>query len=280
MNFSLSKDWGNSLILRYSPDQIIKIGNLSLIKDNNIYKCQNFFDFDISKSEYNELLNLLNGKNKIRFSYINDSVINKIILLSEENEMNIEYIDKWDAPILHLNTSPQEYFSNSKHSQIKRNYKKYKNEYNNYIYLNSTTTDILSLWNHVLNIDYNSWKKAENSDMKSLDREDLQYLSYMLKNPNDINLVVVCDLNEKPLAYSLMFKNSDGYWYAVKWGASYEGRKLYSGFYALFYHIEFLYKLQSTHLNLDFWGRRNETYDKLKNNSLSRNHIYLTKEKV
>lgn len=276
MNFSISEDWNNSLILRYSPDKIIKIGKITLIKKNNLYICQNFFDFDINDFEFKKIMELINDNCQIRFSYLNDSMIKKLKDLDNNKICKIDYIDSWDAPILLLEDLPYNYFLKSNHSQIKRNYSYYKKNNNKYIFHNSCDEDILNLWNLVLNIDFNSWKKDENSDMKSLDREDLQYLSYMLKNPEKISLIVVCDLYERPLSYSLMFKGDNDYWYAVKWGASNEGRKLYVGFYALFNHIEYLYEL-SGYLNLDFWGRRNNTYDKLKNKSLKRNHIILCK---
>ena len=279
MNFSISEDWNNSLILRYSPDKIVKIGKLLLAKSNNIYKCQNFFDFDINDFEFKELMKLINKNYKIRFSYLNDSMIKKIIELDKDNCCQISYIDSWEAPILLLNDLPYNYFSKSQHSQIRRNYKEYKNNCHKYIFHNSCSKDILPLWNLVLNIDFNSWKKDENSDMKSLDREDLQYLPYMLKNKEKVSLVVVCDFQEQPMAYSLMFKGKDDYWYAVKWGASNIGRKSYIGFYALFNHIEYLYELNGN-LKLDFWGRRNLTYDKLKNKSLIRNHILLCKGEI
>ena len=68
------------------------------------------------------------------------------------------------------------------------------------------------LWNYVLQIDYNSWKKDEHSDMKSLDREDLQYLPFFLIDKEHSNLIVVCDEKNNPLAYSLMFRSGDC-WY-------------------------------------------------------------------
>ena len=115
--------------------------------------------------------------------------------------------------------------------------------------------------------------------MKSLDREDLQYLLFLIKNNEESSLVVIYE-NDIPLAYSLMFKNeSNNYWYAVKWGASFEGRKVYAGIYCLFSHLQFLYKKENQ-LNIDFWGRRNATYDLLKNTSIIREHLEISKGKV
>ena len=112
--------------------------------------------------------------------------------------------------------------------------------------------------------------------MKSLNREDLQYFPFLLLDKENSNLVVIYDKKDTPLAYSLMFKNND-MWYAVKWGASFQGRKEYAGFYALFNHLEYIYSKDKT-IRLDFWGRRNKTYDSLKNDSVNRNHIKIYKE--
>lgn len=273
MNFSTSDVWNKSLILRYPKDQIIKIGNLLFYKQENIYKCQHFFDFEISDNEILQIQELIDKGYKIKFNYMNDTMIKKFKNL---NNCNIEFIDSWDAPILILDETPKNYFLKNDHSQIKRNYSNYVKYKENFKFYNSSNEDILKLWNYVLTIDFNSWKKEEKSDMKSLDREDLQYLPFLLTNKNDSNLVVICNLNDQPLAYSLMFKGSDKYWYAVKWGASNIGRKQYVGFYALFNHIEYLYNINKN-LKLDFWGRRSSTYDKIKNNIVKRSHIVLFK---
>ena len=66
-------------------------------------------------------------------------------------------------------------------------------------------------------------------------------------------------------------------WYAVKWGASYLGRKKYAGFMVLFNHLEYIDSFEDQ-INVDFWGRRNKTYDSLKNNSINRKHIIIYKK--
>lgn len=281
MNFSTSRIWNESVILRYSFDKIKKIGNLYFYDDQNILKCQHFFNFEISPNELEELKNQLNNGKILKFNYLNDStLLEKLELWIKENGFKCKIIDEWEAPILRLsgNKNIEEYFSSSNHSQICRNYKLYCKNQKNYKFYNSSNIDPLTLWNYVLEIDYNSWKKVEKSDMKSLNREDLQYLPFLLMNKENSNLVVICDLEDKPLAYSLMFK-SDNYWYAVKWGASNDGRKKYAGFYCLFYHLKYLYSL-NPNLNVDFWGRRNSTYDKLRNDFIKRKHILISKKEV
>ena len=75
----------------------------------------------------------------------------------------------------------------------------------------------MKLWDYVLKIDLDSWKKDEKSDMKSLNREDLQYLPFLLLKRDKSNLVVICDNDDNPLEYSLMFKDENNCWYAVKY---------------------------------------------------------------
>ena len=161
----------------------------------------------------------------------------------------------------------------NKNSQVRKNYKKYKKS--NINIETSNNDNILKLWTDVLYIDKNSWKNEEKSDMKSLDREDLQYIFYMLNNKDKISLNVSYN-NKIPTSYSLMFKENNNKWYAVKWGASFLGREKYHGIYCLYDHLIKLSDKQE--INIDFWGRRSESYDYLKNNSLKRYHIILKKE--
>ena len=278
MNFSNSEIWNNSIFIRYPIDKIRKIGNVYFYEEDNILICQNFFEPNIKNNELYKLKDYILESKKIRFNYINDSnTLKRIKKMATDNSFNYEIIDSWEAPRLVLKKNISSYFENNCGSQIKRNYKRYLKNQNNYKYYNSKYDDVLKLWNYVLRIDFNSWKKEENSDMKSLNREDLQYLPFLLLEKENSSLIVICDLDDNPLAYSLMFKGDNNYWYAVKWGASYLGRKKYAGFFCLFNHLEHLYS-KKKQLNIDFWGRRNKTYDSLKNKSVIRNHILICKK--
>ena len=84
-------------------------------------------------------------------------------------------------------------------------------------------------------------------------------------------------LIKEELACVHYFKDENDCWYAVKWGASYIGRKKYAGFMALFNHLEYIASLENQ-INIDFWGRRNKTYDSLKNNFINRKHIIIYKK--
>ncbi len=278
MNFSSSDIWNNSLFIRYPIDKIKKIENLYFYDDNNTLMCQTFFNPSVGDNVLNELKsNIINSKT-IRFNYINNGPsLCKIKEMAEKNNFVYEVIDSWDAPILDLNESLVNYIKNKCGLQMKRNYKIYLKNKLNYKFYNSAMDNSLDLWKYVLDIDSNSWKKRESSDMKSLNREDLQYLPFLLIEKEKSNLIVVCDLDDQPLAYSLMFKGEDDYWYAVKWGASYQGRKNQAGFSCLFYHLEYLYSL-TDRLNIDFWGRRSRTYNYLKNGSIIRSHVAIYKK--
>lgn len=276
MNFSLSNEWNNSLILRYPCNKLHKIDNLWFYECNNILKCQHFFYFFISNSVFNKLKIELNNLKKIQFNYIDERLYEEIKVWCNKNNYQLEIMDSWDAPRLELDFDIREYLKNNIHSQIKKNYGNYLKSKLLYKYCNSNDNYILKLWNDVLRIDFDSWKKDEESDMKSLDREDLQYLPYLLTNKDLSSLIVLYNLDGIPLAYSLMFKGEGEYWYAVKWGASNLGRKNYLGFNVLFNHLEYLDELDGK-IKFDFWGRRNVTYDRLKNNSVKRYHIIIKK---
>ena len=277
-NFTFSKEWIDAFILRYSPNEIINFDNIYFHKKDHILKCQHFFNFTLSKKTLKSISEEINKENIIKFNYIDDlALLEQLSIYFDQNDFKINVIDSWDAPRLILNSSIKNYLRYNKNYQIRRNYKKYIEKKTQFIYRKSDDSNILDLWNDVLFIDFNSWKKQENSDMKSLEREDLQYLLFLMKKPQNINLNVIY-YNETPLAYSLMFKNqSDNFWYSVKWGASYEGRKYYAGIFCLFNHLENLY-LKEKKLYIDFWGRRNNTYDLLKNDSIVRKHIEISKK--
>lgn len=275
--FSNSDIWNNSLILRYSFDKIKKIGNLYFFDDNDTLLCQNFFDQIIENNELYELKNEILKNKKIKFKYFNNSItLNKLKKFAQDCNFSYKVIDSWDAPRLILKDNINDYLNNKCGTQIKRNYQNYLKNKKYFKFYNSFNTDSLKLWNYVLEIDFDSWKKKEHSDMKSLNREDLQYLPFLLLNKENSSLLVVCDINDCPLAYSLMFKDNK-YWYAVKWGASTLGRKKYAGFMCLFCHLEYLSSKEQI-LYLDFWGRKNQTYDLLKNDSVVRNHIVISKK--
>lgn len=272
-NFTLTTDWNNSAYLRYDFDKLYRVNDKLFALSDNILKSLNYFEIDINEEDLKQLSCLIDNGNQIKFSYLDDGTsFNLLKKWAKEKKYKFEIVDEWQAPLLYNNCDIEKYLQNNKHSQIRRNYKSYKQNINQYIILNSDEYDILELWKYVLNIDFNSWKYREKSDMKSLSREDLQYYPYMEKNKKNVSLLVLLKDN-MPYSYSLMFKTKEK-WYQVKWGTSDFGRDEYTGFYCLFNHLEYLYDKEPNYV-LDFWGRRNETYDKLKNNFIIRRHILI-----
>lgn len=271
-NFTFSDNWINSIYYRYDINKIEKNDILYFYNYNGLLKCQNYFDYNIN----NNILNGLLKYSDIKFSYFdNEKALKKLEEWCINNNYKLKIEDKWEAPILKLNTSLENYIKDSNSKQLKRNYNLYKNKVNRFEIKRSNNLNIVELWKDVLLIDNNSWKKRALSDMKSLDREDLQYFPYMINNQDNISLFVLYE-DGIPLSYSLMFKSKNE-WYQAKWGSSDEGRKKYCGFIVLFNHIEYIYDL-SPNIIFDFWGRRNETYDRLKNGFKRRYHILLSKE--
>ena len=104
-------------------------------------------------------------------------------------------------------------------------------------------------------MDQKSWKAREKSDMFNLDNEQIIYLS-MLKY---CDIVVAYKCNT-PIGYSLLIQYNNKY-YAAKWGATDDGRKLNAGIICLLTQIK---KISSNKdLYLDLWGRRNKIYDRM-----------------
>lgn len=277
-NFTLSSDWIDSLYIRYDISNIINVNNhFYLYKNNDMLKCQTFFDFTVNDCDLKVLSKYILDGCKIRFSYINEGTLSKKLKeWAAENGYNYSIIDYWKNPKLQCN-NVSDYLMNNKSTQVRKNYKKYLDAINDYTIKNSSNDDIISMWKDVLKIDYNSWKGKNNCDMKSLDREDLQYIFFLLNNPTNSSLFVLYK-GKIPAAYSLMFRERENTeWYAVKWGASDYGRSKYLGIYCLFNHLLYLNK-HNKKIKIDFWGRRSQTYDSLKSLDNPRMHIEIWKE--
>lgn len=279
-NFTLSDNWIEGILKRYDNKNIINMYEIYFWKDEKLLKCQHFFDFDISNDTLEIMAEYIEKGIKIRFSYLdNDKLYTKLKKWCNEKKYTFNIVDEWNAPRLELlkdSDNITEYLNKNKSSQIRRNFKDYLKNRKDYRIVSSNNKNILDLWNDVLYIDCNSWKGKKHCDMQSLNREDLQYIFYLINNFENASLNVLYK-DDLPLAYSLMFRaNENSMWYAVKWGASDEGRKTKTGFYCLFNHLEMIYH-EKNELILDFWGRRSQTYDYLKNNEILRSHIEIGK---
>ena len=273
-NFTMSEIWIQSSYVRYNIDEIFKIGNLTFKKNENQLISQHFFDIPLDCETISKMKRYIQEGFVFKFNYVSKSVYEKL-----KDNFTVNILDKWDAPKLYTNNIDK-YLSNSVHQQVKRNYKKYLQERDryNFQFSNNQNCDSLNLWQDVLYIDKKSWKGEQKCDMKSLDREDLQYIFYLLQNKANSSLLVCYD-NNIPVSYSLMFRaNEKSRWYAVKWGASFVGRKKYLGIFALFEHLRFINKIDNI-IDIDFWGRRSQTYDYLKNSEEERFHLIVSGDK-
>lgn len=288
MNFTYNDFWSLGVWLRYDCNNILQFPKekTSLIKLNDSdFIFTSYFDVCLSSYFLTKLNDLINSNKKISFSYINidTSDFTEFEIFLKENNIDIIYDDIWEAPIIQIskNYSFQEFFlSRKRRLQItmKKIKKIVKNNNLSFDIKFSDSSNIFLLWKDMLYIDNNCWKKFEKSDMKSLEREDLQYLTFALMKSDSVSLSI-CYCNETPVAFSFMFycEESDN-WYAVKWGTSDLGRLYYSGIYLLINHIEFLFnkfKSDNKNLNIDLWGRRSEIYNQISTGTRTRANFTL-----
>lgn len=269
-NFTTSKIWKQSNKIRYDISNIVTLDNVDfLIRENEIL-CLQFFSINFSENLLRLIKSsIVNGK-KVVFKYI-DLTKDQIDFLKNwcnENKLQLIKNDQWKAPILSVN-EPLNVYIKSKCELLKRDYIKYVNDdVLEYKMFNGN----LDLWTSVLSIDKKSWKGKDKCDMKSLDREDLQYVFYLMSEPSKSSLMVGYK-DKEPLAYSLWFKAHNDTWFAVKWGASDNGRIYNAGIKVLFNHMNYILNGQNNNLKLDFWGRRSQFYDMLKNGEVDRYHF-------
>jgi len=194
--------------------------------------------------------------------------------------------DKWAAPQLIIpSTQILDDYLQSRCTRLKRTLKRARNYISNYaiafqeIQTGSPVEEIMNTWVEILHMDEESWKGQQESDMRSLEREDLQYLPFLMDSSSNCSLVVAKCHGKTPIAWSLMIRtNPGGAWYSVKWGASDCGRKTVAGISCLFEHISILYSrhigsLSQHDFAVDFWGRRSGIYDQFANHKSKRAHI-------
>lgn len=269
-NFTTSKIWKQSNKIRYDISNIVTLDNVDfLIRENQIL-CLQFFSINFSENLLKLIKSSIVNDKKVVFKYIDLSKDQLEFLKTWCNENKLQLIinDQWKAPTLSINESLSVYIK-SKCELLKRDYVKYVNDDTlEYKIFNGN----LDLWTSVLSIDKKSWKGKDKCDMKSLDREDLQYVFYLISEPSKSSLMVAFK-DKDPLAYSLWFKADNDTWFAVKWGASDNGRIYNAGIKVLFNHMNHILNDQNNNLKLDFWGRRSQFYDMLKNGEVDRYHF-------
>jgi len=275
-NFTASDIWKQSNKIRFDVKNVVTLNNVDfLIKENEI-QCLQFFDVDFSDNLLKLLKSSIVNDKKIIFKYINlsNQQLAKLKLWCEQNNLQFIINDEWDNPTLKLTEKNLNAYISTKSYALKRDYSKYLSD--KLIEYKVFNNNNLKLWTDVLAIDKNSWKGDTLCDMKSLAREDLQYIFYLL-NLKENSSLMVSYVEGVPMSYSLWFKGDDDLWYAAKWGASTEGRKYEAGIKVLFNHLNFMLKQQNG-LNIDFWARRSRFYDMLKNGEFKRYHFEIRKK--
>lgn len=277
--------------IRFGSCNIQKWGKFPFVVINeNGSKIANalfYFDFGKIPSMKSRVLKLEEaGYSAIRFRYINQNseALKHLEQFASEATWSLYKTAEWDAPLLSLppNNMWREYLYRQE-KRFKRTLKKIDKILQSQSMTfkeNKNLLDTLELWLETINIDANSWKSAEKSDMMSLYREDLQYIFPLLLDQNNHSLFLTY-INNKPAAYSLMARtDSKSQWYAVKWGCASFARRQVAGIICLLQHIEILYhewkvKESEQFFQVDFWGRDNPIYNQLANKTVKRCHVEL-----
>ncbi len=250
-NFTNDIIYRNSLYYRFNYKKIKSLKSIDLIRYYDGLNCFQYFEFNITEEDIQDLIKI-NKKNDIKFRYIDEnSNIYKIL----SQRFIIKKTDEWYSPIIEIKKNNFQDYVQSKSNNFKRLIKKCQ-LYNKQIkVVKSNKNNINNLFKDVLLVDQKSWKAREKSDMFNLDNEQIIYLS-MLKY---CDIVVAYKCNT-PIGYSLLIQYNNKY-YAAKWGATNDGRKLNAGIICLLTQIK---KISSNKdLYLDLWGRRNKIYDRM-----------------
>lgn len=250
-NFTNDIIYRNSLYYRFNYKKIKSLKSIDLIRYYDGLNCFQYFEFNITEEDIQDLIKI-NKKNDIKFRYIDEnSNIYKIL----SQRFIIKKTDEWYSPIIEIKKNNFQDYVQSKSNNFKRLIKKCQ-LYNKQIkVVKSNKNNINNLFKDVLLVDQKSWKAREKSDMFNLDNEQIIYLS-MLKYCD----IVVAYKYNTPIGYSLLIQYNNKY-YAAKWGATDDGRKLNAGIICLLTQIK---KISSNKdLYLDLWGRRNKIYDRM-----------------
>ncbi|MEX0447260.1 AAA family ATPase [Xenorhabdus sp. SGI246] len=274
-NPTTSHLWRLGTALRYSEFRRFEHVDLVWQEGQQQWQSNTFFDFTFTAQEEKELLSFLKQQ-PVLFKYLNEKsrVYSCLRDLAQQHGLRCYAESKWSAPIVNIPPKTRVADFLIQHStRLKRSLKKAHSYHTITRYSTSAQTE--QLWQDALYVDAKGWKIIQQSDMRSLNREDLQYLPGLLSKSNQYHLAVTYDDNDTPGAWSLMINNGAGQWYAAKWGCSYQGREKLMGINCLISHLETLY-CPYTGLQLDLWGRENEFYDQLANEYIERLHLRIT----
>ncbi|WP_338803136.1 AAA family ATPase [Xenorhabdus griffiniae] len=274
-NPTTSHLWRLGTALRYPEFRRFEHVDLVWQESQQQWQSNTFFDFTFTAQEEKELLSFLK-RQPVLFKYLNaqSRAYSCLHDLAQQQGLQCHEESKWSAPI--VNIPPKTIVADFliQHStRLKRSLKKARSHHTVTRY--SASSQIEQLWQDALYVDARGWKPLQQSDMRSLNREDLQYLPGLLAKSNQYHLAVTYDDNGTPGAWSLMINNGAGQWYAAKWGCSYQGREKLMGINCLMSHLETIY-CPYAGLQLDLWGRENEFYNQLANEYIERLHLRIT----
>ncbi|CDL79654.1 AAA family ATPase [Xenorhabdus cabanillasii] len=276
-NPTTSHLWRLGTVLRYPELKRFKHIDLVWQENHQQWQSNTFFDFTFTAKEETELLTFLQQQSQsIVFKYLNaeSHAYHYLHHLAQQHGLHCHAESKWLAPIANIppRTTVTDFLI--RHStRLKRSLKKARGYSTVTRYSTSGQTE--QLWQDALCVDARSWKTTQQSDMRSLNREDLQYLPGLLSKSNQYHLAVTYDDTGTPGAWSLMLNDGAGQWYAAKWGCSHQGRESLMGINCLMDHLERLY-CPDTGLQVDLWGRNNEFYDQLASQYIERLHLRIT----
>ncbi|PHM70203.1 AAA family ATPase [Xenorhabdus kozodoii] len=274
-NPTTSHLWRLGTTLRYPKFRRFEQVDLVWQEDHQQWQSNTFFEFAFTAQEKEELLSFLTQQ-PVLFKYVNakSHAYSYLHDLAKQRGLRCHEESAWSAPIVNIppKTNIADFLSHHS-ARVKRSLKKARAYHTVTRYSAYGQTE--QLWQDALHIDTQGWKSIQRSDMRSLNREDLQYLPGLLSNSHQYHLAVTYDDNGTPGAWSLMINNGAGQWYAAKWGCSDQGREKLMGINCLMSHLEMLY-CPYTGLQLDLWGRENDFYDQLATTYLDRLHLRIT----
>lgn len=262
--------WRTGTRLRYPGRRLLEIAGVDFLVNGQQATCLRYFADDRLAEIVSSVFAQLPESELVHFKYCSPTAVHGLARVQ---------VEEWEAPVLTLprvadlpeweRALPyglRRYIGSERWSDL---------EWSESRALAPDTFAILNLWRCACTIDEASWKAREGSDMRALEREDLQYLLAILHDHTNTSLLVLHH-GDTPAAWSLMMRSRPGTsWYAVKWGCSDEGRKRRLGLLALIAHLRLLASEGAPEgtFRVDFWGRSSEIYDKLKTDSLRRGHL-------
>lgn len=274
-NFTNDRTWRQIINFRYPTEKIFSSKNLDFVDREDFLECIQKFDMPSSAEDYS-LIDILINIKEIKFKYLNsNSKFLKYIYNKYTENFEICTDSEWKNPILKIKKGELSNYIQTKDENIKRDFKKFLKNSKIYRIKNEMNQDFYELWQDILEIDQNSWKKESETDMFNLEYEHLQYMFFCLKNNDKYYIDVLYDDNKRPLGYSFIFEY-DSVLYAAKWGATEDGRKINAGITCFFNQLNRINNHND--IILDTWSRCNMFFEKLSNFAIERKNLSIRRK--